>query len=147
MNSQTIFWIIIAFIIFEFVFDKIVDFINSKSWDQKIPEVVKGLYDDKEYKKAKNYAQANGKLSLISGVLSFVIILLVLFNNEFAKLDIAVRELTENPILQSLYFFGIIAIISSIINLPFGIYKTFVIEEKFGFNKMTKKLFFIDTIK
>ena len=61
MNAQTIFWLIIAFIIFEFLFDKVIDFLNSKSWKKPIPKIVNKLYDKKEYLKAKNYAQANGK--------------------------------------------------------------------------------------
>jgi len=146
-NPQTIFWTIIAFIIFEFVFNKIIDFINSKSWEQSIPDIVKDLYDNEEYNKAKNYAKANGNLSLISGILSLVITLAMFFFGGFAYLDNLVKSITENNILQSLYFFGIIALASTIINLPFGIYKTFVIEEKFGFNKTTVKLFIIDFIK
>lgn len=147
MDPQTIFWIIIAFIIFEFVFDKIIDFINSKSWDQTIPEVVKDLYDTDEYLKAKNYAKANGKLSLIVGILNFVIILLVLFNNEFANLDNLVKSWSNNYLIQSLYFFGVISIFTMFINLPFSLYKTFVIEEKYGFNKTTISTFVLDFIK
>lgn len=147
MNAQTIFWIIIAFVIFEFVFDKIIDFLNSKSWEQAIPSSVKDLYDKEEYTKAKNYANANGKLSLITGILNFIIILLVLFNHEFANLDVLVKTWSNHYILQSLYFFGVISLFTMIINLPFGIYKTFVIEEKYGFNKTTPLTFIIDFLK
>lgn len=147
LSPQFIFWLIIAFILFEFVFDKIVDFINAKSWDAPKPDIVKGLYDEKEYLKAKKYAQENGKLGLISGVFSLVLTLSVLFLNGFAFLDNLVKSLSENAILQSLFFFGIISLISMVLNLPFGIYKTFVIEEKYGFNKTTAKTFILDFIK
>jgi len=147
LTPQFIFWLIIAFILFEFVFDKVVDFFNAKSWDAPKPEIVKDLYDEKEYAKAKNYAQENGKLGLISGIFSLLIILATLFYNGFANLDTLVKTFSENSILQSLYFFGIISLISMILNLPFGIYKTFVIEEKYGFNKTTPKTFILDFIK
>jgi STE24 endopeptidase len=147
MNAQTIFWLIIAFIIFEFIFDKVMDFLNSKSWEKGTPKIVRNIYDKKEYLKAKNYAQANGKLELILSVFNFVIILFVLFNNEFANLDTLARSWTDHYILQSLYFFGVIALFTTFINLPFSLYKTFVIEEKYGFNKTTATTFFIDFIK
>jgi STE24 endopeptidase len=147
MNAQTIFWLIIAFIIFEFIFDKVMDFLNSKSWEKGTPKIVRNIYDKKEYLKAKNYAQANGKLGLISSSFNFVIILFVLFNNELANLDTLASSWTDHYILQSLYFFGVIALFTTFINLPFSLYKTFVIEGEYGFNRMTTTTFFIDFIK
>lgn len=147
MTSTTLLSIILAFVIFEFLFDKLLNFFNAKSWDQATPEIVKGLYDEEKYAKAKNYAKANGKLALISGGFNFILVLLVLVFKGFAGLDVLVKELTSNKIGQTLLFFGILSLITSIINLPFGVYKTFVIEEKFGFNKTDAKTFIIDKIK
>lgn len=144
---QLIFWLIIAFIVLEFVFDKFLDFLNSKSWEQEKPTIVEDLYDEEKYEKAKNYAKENGKISLISGVLSFVVILIFLFFNGFAFVDNLARNITENYILITLIFFGILTLASSIISLPFGIYSTFIIEEKYGFNKTTPKTFALDLVK
>jgi STE24 endopeptidase len=146
-NSQIIFWIIISFIILEFIFDKTLSFINSKSWEQPLPDNVKDLYDAEKYEKAKNYARENGKIGLISSLLSFVAILVFLFANGFAWIDSIAKNITENHVLQALIFFGILSLASTIISLPFGIYKTFVIEEKYGFNKTTTKTFVLDFIK
>lgn len=147
MSGEGIFFLIVAFILVEFVFDKVLDFMNAKSWDTKLPDLVSDLYDDEKYQKAKNYAKANGKLGLISAILSLIILLAMLFLQGFAKLDALVHQWTSSPILQSLYFFGILSLFSSIIQLPFSWYSTFVIEEKYGFNKTTKSTFILDFLK
>jgi len=147
MSAQSIFYIIIFFVVFEFLFGKFLDFLNAKSWDTPLPDLVKDLYDEEKYTKAKNYAKANATPALISGIISFLIILFMLFFQGFAIVDTYVQSLTENKILQTLLFFGILGLASGIINLPFSLYKTFVVEEKFGFNKTDFKTFVIDLIK
>jgi STE24 endopeptidase len=93
------------------------------------------------------YEKTNHAFSSKTGIFSFSIMLLMLIFGGFGWLDNLVKSFTQNSLLQSLYFFGIIAFINFLIQIPISYYHTFVIEEKFGFNKMTKKLFFIDTIK
>ncbi|MGB1314517.1 MAG: M48 family metallopeptidase [Chitinophagales bacterium] len=147
ISPNSIFWLIVAFVIFEFVFSKVVDFINSKSWEQKIPTEVANLYDAKEYEKAKNYAQENGKVGLISAIIGLAFSLGLLFFDGYAFIDNLVHSWTSQPILQTLYFFGVFMLFSTLISLPFSIYKTFVIEEKYGFNKMNAKIFISDFFK
>ncbi len=147
MSSTTLLYIILIFVVFEFLFGKLLDFFNSKSWDQTTPEIVQGLYDNEKYEKAKNYAKANGKLALISGGLNFILVIVVLIFKGFSGLDTIVKSVTDNTILQTLLFFGVLSLITSLINLPFSIYKTFVIEEKYGFNKTNVKTFVLDMIK
>lgn len=147
MTSTTILFIIIAFVIFEFIFGKVLDFLNAKSWDQQLPEIVSDLYDAEKYAKAKAYAKENGKLALISGGLSFVLTIVVLYFKAFAGLDALAIQISDNKIIQTLFFFGVLIGITSIINLPFSIYKTFIIEERYGFNKTNTKTFVLDLIK
>jgi STE24 endopeptidase len=78
---------------------------------------------------------------------SFVLTLGFLLLDGFEYVDTIARSYSENPILIALIFFGIIMIASDIITTPFSYYKTFVIEEKFGFNKTTKKTFVLDKLK
>ena len=101
----------------------------------------------KKYKKSMKYEKAKLIFSTVSSTFSFLVILLVLIFWGFWWLDEYLRQFTNNEILLALYFFWVIVLIQTIINLPFSYYSTFVIEQKFGFNKMTKKLFFLDTIK
>jgi len=147
MTSQTIFYIILSFFAWEFIFSKILDYLNTKNWSDKLPEELSGIYDEKKYEKSMQYEKAKYKFSSISSTFSFFIMLLVLVFWWFGFLSDFISSLTENYILRNLYFFGIITVIQTFISLPLSYYSTFVIEEKFGFNKMTKTLFFIDTIK
>lgn len=141
------FYLIIWFTTLFFIFDKIVDYLNTLNFSDKLPVDAKDIYDEEKYKKSQNYEKTKHKFWLISGTFSFFVSILVLIFWWFWFLDSIVRSYLTNETLISLSFFWVIFILQLIINLPFSYYQTFVIEEKFGFNKMTKKLFFIDLIK
>jgi STE24 endopeptidase len=93
------------------------------------------------------YERTKYSFSTLSGVFSFFVLLFVFLFWGFWYLDSFVRQFSENEIVLSLYFFWIIILIQTLISIPFSYYSTFVIEEKFWFNKMTKKLFFTDAVK
>ena len=145
--AQVIFYIIIAFIIFEFVLSKVLSALNLKTWDNPLPAEVKDLYDIKKYKEARDYAFANFKIGALSSTLSLIFTIAFLQFKGFAWLDGIARSYSGSPILQALIFFGLIGAATTIISLPFDLYQTFVVEEKFGFNKVTPGLFAVDKIK
>lgn len=145
--EQTLLYLIVSFIVIEFIIDQYLDWLNSKSWTKEIPEELKGLYDEEKYNKAREYNKAKERFALITSTFSFLLILIMLFLNGFAKLDDYVHSITQHPIKMALLFFGILYIASDIIHLPFSIYNTFVIEERFGFNRTTVKTFILDKIK
>ena len=147
MTAQTLFYIIIAIIVIDFIIDKVLDAINAKHYNDPIPEVLNDVYDAEEYKKSQAYKTVNYKFGLITSLFSFVLTLGFLLLDGFEYVDNFARRYSDNPILIALIFFGIIMIASDIITTPFGYYKTFVIEEKFGFNKTTKKTFILDKLK
>ncbi len=147
MTSTTIFYIIIWLFIWEFILSRFIDYLNTKNWDDKLPDELKEIYDEDKYTKSMNYEKEKFKFSMITSFFSFFIMLLVLIFWWFGFLDNFVRTLTDNNILRGLYFFWIIIFIQVLITLPISYYSTFIIEQKFWFNKMTKKLFFIDIIK
>jgi STE24 endopeptidase len=105
------------------------------------------VYDETEYKKSQAYKKTNYKFGIFSSIFSIVLTLGFLLLDGFEYVDTIARNYTENPIGIALIFFGIIMLGSDIISTPFSIYKTFVIEEKFGFNKTTVKTFILDKIK
>ena len=147
MTANTLLLIIISFVVLEFIFGKVLDFLNSKSWNNPLPRLVEDLYDKDKYSKAKNYAKDNGNIALLSSVISLATILSILIFNGFGSLDSWINGLTANNILQSLLFFGMLSLGSFILNLPFSLYKTFVIEEKYGFNQTTLKTYILDFFK
>ncbi|PHS09439.1 MAG: peptidase M48 [Kordia sp.] len=147
MSAQTIFYIIIGILLFDFILDKFLDYLNAKHYNDELPEELKDVYDAEEYKKSQVYKLTNNKFGNISSLFSILLTLGFLFFDGFRIVDDYARTFTDNNILIALIFFGIIMIGSDIITTPFSYYHTFVIEEKFGFNKSTKKLFFIDKVK
>lgn len=141
------FYVIVGVLIFDFCLERILHFINSRYTKTKLPSELEGIYDDKEYEKQQNYKKELDRFDILTSSLSFAIIMLMLFLDGFAFVDDYAKTITDNPILQALVFFGVIMFASDIINTPFSIYSTFVIEEKYGFNKTTPKIFVLDKVK
>ena len=147
MNPTILFYIIISILIISFIADKILDKLNEQHFDDEIPNKLKDIYDDNEYKKSQSYKKTNAKFSNITSFLTTGITLVFFLADGFKYLDRFARTYTENPILVALIFFGVIILGSEIASTPISYYSTFVIEEKFGFNKSTKKIFWLDKIK
>jgi STE24 endopeptidase len=112
-----------------------------------IPEKLKGIYEENEYARQQAYQKENSRFGIFSGLFSFCLILIMLVFKLFGYLDISLREYICNPVLLTLAFLGILYIFNDILSIPFDYYATFVIEEKFGFNKSTHKTFWFDELK
>ena len=146
MTPTTLFFILIAIIIIEFVIDTTLDVLNAKHYGDKLPEPLQDVYDTEEYLKSQAYKKERFKFSMVSSVFSLVLLLAFFFLDGFAFVDELARQYTDHPILIALIFFGIIMLGSDILTTPFSYYSTFVIEEKYGFNKTTLKTFVLDKI-
>lgn len=147
MTSKTVFYLIIIILILNFIVESILDFLNEKHFKDAVPKELKDVYNEDEYLKSQDYKKENAKFGWYSSLFSFIVTLVFLFNNGFAYLDNFVRQFSSNEIIISLLFFGIILLASDLITTPFSYYHTFVIEEKYGFNKMDKKTFWMDKFK
>ena len=145
--SHIIFYTIIGLLVADFIFERFLEYLNSTRWSDKLPEEVKDIYDQEKYSKQQAYEKVNFKFSLISSSFSFVLVLLMFLLAGFAWVNQIAFSVAANPILNALIFFGILMLASDLINTPFSIYDTFVIEEKFGFNKTTPKTFVLDKLK
>lgn len=141
------FFLIIIIIVLGHVSGLYLDYLNNKMWTDKLPDKLSDIIDRNKYKKARSYYRANTNYSNITSSFFLVIIILMLFSGGFARIDGIARELSNNRVLVSLLFFGIIFLGFDLISLPFSWYDTFVIEDKFGFNKTSKKTFFTDHLK
>lgn len=145
--SETLFYIIIGLFIADFIFEKILQFLNSTRWTDSLPKEVVGIYDEEKYSQSQKYEKVNYRFSMISSSYSFVLMLLMFLLSGFAILNNFLLTITDNQILIALLFFGILLLAFDILSLPFSIYDTFRIEEKFGFNKTTPKTFVFDKLK
>lgn len=142
-----LYFLILAIVVIFFLFDMVVDYLNTLNWSDTLPKEARWIYDEEKYAKSQAYEKTKHTFSNYSGIFSFVLTLLVLVFWGFWWLDEFLRQYISWEIVLALSFFGIIVFLQTLIGLPFSYYQTFVIEEKFWFNKMTKKIFFLDTIK
>lgn len=148
------FYIILVIIIFDFVLGRVLSLLNA-SWQNKpIPTEVSDIYTEEKRNSQKDYSRVNRRQSWIINCFNFVVLMLMYCLGGFRLLDIWVHQWTagiENIYLQdicmAIIYFGLLAIGSVLIGLPFSIYDTFVIEEKFGFNRTTPKTFALDKLK
>lgn len=147
MNPETLFYIIIAILIVSFIIDQALDYLNAKHFGDKLPKELEDIFDETEYQKSQRYKTERYKFGLLTSTISLIATLLFFFFDGFAYVDGLARSISNNEILIALVFFGIIMIASDILSTPFSYYSTFVIEEKYGFNKTTRKTFFLDKLK
>ncbi|WP_282056930.1 M48 family metallopeptidase [Maribacter luteus] len=147
MTHTTLFYSIIAILVIEFIIETTLDYLNSKRYKDPIPQDLEDVYDVTEYQKSQDYKKINYKFGLFTSSFSLILTLCFLLFGGFEWIDTIARAVSDNNIIIAMVYFGCIMIGSDIITTPFSYYKTFVIEEKFGFNKMTKTTFFIDKLK
>lgn len=146
-TPQAILMIILALVIASFVFDTVLTWLNLRSQPADIPDSVAAFYDRSKYRKSLEYHKHRTNFSFVTSTFSFLLSVLMLYFGGFGWLDSWLRPIVPNEILLALVFFGVLAIASDILTLPFQIYSTFVIEEKYGFNKTTVKTFIGDKLK
>lgn len=147
MTPQTLFYILIGILTVSFIVDKILDHLNAKHFNDVLPDDISDVYDAEEYQKSQRYKTENYKFGLIVSTISIFATLAFFFLDGFAYVDRIARTISENNIVITLLFFGIILFASDILSTPFSYYKTFVIEEKYGFNKTSLKTFILDKLK
>ena len=146
-TPQTIRLIILSLVAISFVFDTFLTWLNLKSQPAEIPDSVAAFYDREKYEKSQAYHRHRTNFSFLTSGFSFVFSVALLYLGGFGLIDTLLRPFIQNEILLALAFFGVIALASDILTLPFQGYSTFVIEEKFGFNKTTLKTFITDKLK
>ena len=147
---QTSDWLlagIVAFILIDFVMGSVLEYLNEKSKNVPMSSVAAEIFNADEYAKSLEYGTAKYKVERLTSTLNTVVILSAIILGWFAWLDEAIRERISNNLLVTVAFFGVLILAVMLANLPVSYCSTFVIEEKFGFNKTTKKLFVMDSIK
>ena len=147
MTPNLLFYIIIGLLVLNFIVDKILDSLNAKHYNDPVPEELNDVYDKDEYVKSQRYKKENYRFSNITSLISIIATLLFFFLDGFSFVDEWARSFSNNNIIISLLFFGAIMLASDILSTPFSYYHTFIIEEKYGFNKTTRKTFVLDKIK
>jgi len=139
--------IILVTLLSGFVLDIVSEYLNLKSLKKQLPDEFKDVYDDDTYAKSQEYTRINTKFGFITGSFDLAILLLFWFAGGFNWLDQLVRSWDLHMIWTGLCYIGFLLLFKLVLSLPFSIYSTFVIEERFGFNKTDTKTFVIDRLK
>ncbi len=144
-NALGLFIVISLFLLWKVEF--ISTILNLKALDPELPDEFKDVFDAEKYAKSQEYTRVTERFGMIEGIFTLMLTLGFWLAGGFGILDNYVRGFGYNEIYTGLVFMGILFAVQTIIMIPFQLYDTFVIEEKFGFNKTTMKTFFIDQIK
>ncbi|MEM7372328.1 MAG: M48 family metallopeptidase [Bacteroidota bacterium] len=139
--------VILIIFILSWVFDQILSWLNLRHHTTVVPESLQAHIEAEKYEKAYDYHRVNYRFSLIKSVPGLLIIGTLLAVGGFGWLDTQLQGITTHPVWHPLVFFGVLFFASDILTIPFQWHQTFGIEERFGFNKMTKKTFWIDKLK
>lgn len=138
---------IVTFVLIDFAAGMVINYLNENSKNAPLSAEAAEIYNPDEYARSMEYGTVKYKFEMLTSVITTVVILSAIILGWFAKLDLQIRERIENNLLVTIVFVGILIVVSSLSSLPGRYYSTFIIEEKYGFNKTTKKLFSTDAIK
>lgn len=147
MSSETIFFIIVVFLCLDFVLERVLESLNSKHMSPVLPDSLKGIYEEKEYSRFQSYKRENGRLDSWSSGVGFVVMIVFLVAGGFGWYNSWVVSLTDSVVWQTILFVVGLSVVSSVLDIPFNYYATFRIEEKYGFNKTTRRVYWLDTVK
>jgi STE24 endopeptidase len=139
--------IILLTIVLDLMLHLFSDTLNLKMLQNEVPKPFQGIFDAKRYAKSQDYLKANTRFGWVSTVFSTLIMLVFWFNHGFALLDNWARGLGQGPVVTGLIYIGVLMLAYGTLSQPFSLYATFVIEERFGFNKTTLKTYVSDLAK
>jgi STE24 endopeptidase len=147
MHPNTLLLIILSITVVSYLFDQVLDYINLKAQRTDIPGEIAEFYEKEKYVKSLAYHKELTRFSFLTSGFSFLFSFCMLAGGGFGWIDSLLRPYFENEIMLALAFFAVLMLASDILTIPFQWYSTFVIEEKYGFNKTTTKTFVVDKLK
>jgi STE24 endopeptidase len=145
INGFLIFILTVIFL--EYILGLIIEILEVRSLSTRLPDEFAGVYDVERYARSIEYNRERSKFSAFVSTFTFIVTAAFILAGGFNYIDLTARSAGFGTIPTALFFAGILGGASFIMNLPFSIYSTFVIEEKFGFNKTTPLTFAADLVK
>jgi STE24 endopeptidase len=138
---------LVLIVLAAYIVEALLDQLNQSRARDPLDPTIANLYDQKERERSISYSAEKTRFGFYSSTFSTILMILALSYGWFAELDNWIRDRFENQIVISLGFIAALSVISWWLNLPFQLYSIFVIEAKYGFNKITAKTFVTDTLK
>ena len=150
MSYESILVLYLIFFGLDFLFQNFLTLLNIgeiKKNSTEVPSVFRNHIDLKSYLKSSEYTHAKIIFTMISGIFSSIILIVIVLSGLFGSIDNLINGYGFHPYIEGLIYVALISLIFYIPGIPFSFYFQFRIEEKFGFNKMTIGLFIKDQIK
>lgn len=139
--------IILGTLLGTFSIKLVANILNLKAAGEVLPDEFRDVYDREAYEKSQNYLHHSTVFSLVTATFDLVVLLVFWFAGGFNYLDLVVRALGFSPLPTGIVYIGILLFLQGLVSLPFSIYHTFVLEEKYGFNKTSPLTFISDKLK
>jgi len=139
--------IILTAIVADFIIGRTADYLNLKVMQKDLPEAFQGVFDRDRYRQSQEYLRVNTRFGWVTSLFDALLLLLFWFGEGFPLLDQWVRSRYHGPVLSGLTYIGVLLLAKVILTFPFSLYHTFVIEERFGFNKTDVTTFVTDQLK
>ena len=146
MRFNLVFWIIVVITVVQFVWGQTLSALNRSRMSEVMPPELVGIYEPDEYARQQKYQKANSKASLVEQSCMTLLLLAVLFTGALGWLENLLASRLAHPILLAVAFVALVVVLLTLVAVPFSYYDTFVIEQRFGFNKTTRALFWRDTL-
>ncbi len=144
---NTVFVLLIGVLVFGYVLERILDRLNLSHTLPVLPAELADIFDPEEYKRSQMYKRDNTRFSFFTSSAGLVVMLLFFFFGVFGWYDGLIAGITSHYIIHVLLFFGTFALLSDILTTPFDLYNTFVLEERYGFNRTTVRTYIMDKVK
>ncbi len=145
--TQILYFAIILILVADFGLERYLAHLNIKHSKNKLPDILSDIYDADKYARQQDYFRTNTRFGMVTGSFSFAITFLMYALGGFGWLDLYLTTFIANDIFRSLVFFGLLFLANDLLTTPFSWYETFVIEQRFEFNKVTPKIFIVDKLK
>jgi len=139
--------IVLAALVGRYLLSLVADVLNVRNIREELPEEFADCYDAERYRTSQRYLRETTRFGLVAETVGLAAVLLLILAGGFNAIDRMVRFPGYGPIVTGLLFVAVVVLIFRIVHLPFSIYDTFVIEEKYGFNKTTPRTFILDMVK
>lgn len=145
--TQILYFAIILILVADFGLERYLAHLNIKHSKNKLPDILSDIYDADKYARQQDYFRSNTRFEMLTSSFSFAIIFLMYALGGFGWLDQYLTIFIANDIFRTLVFFGLLFLANDLLTTPFSWYDTFVIEQRFGFNKVTPRIFIVDKLK
>ena len=145
MNGYLLF--ILSVLVLDYLIGLAASLLNLRALDPALPAEFAGLYDPEAYVRSQRYTREQTRFTLVQSTIGLVLTLGFLLAGGFNLIDQTARSFGLGPIPSGLLFTALLALLSGTVNLPFSVYATFVLEQRYGFNTTTAATFVLDRLK